>query len=113
MYVEDEQGNWSVKEKINGMEEWFQHEEEESEDDNKHFNKKTREHSLPCTVVNIVIQHRKRNEDQMFLALLDTGARKSLGTIAAVKKAGLTIEKDSKCRQYQTAAGTFTTNKQT
>jgi hypothetical protein len=56
MYVEDEQGNWSVKEKINGMEEWFQHEEEESDDDNKNFNKeKKREHSLPCMVANIVI----------------------------------------------------------
>jgi len=89
MYVEDEQGNWSVKEKINGMEEWFQHEEEESDDDNKNINKEEkREHSLPCTVVNIVIRHRKRNEDQTFLALLDTGARKSLGTIASKEQGG-------------------------
>jgi hypothetical protein len=36
-----------------------------------------------------------------------------MGTLAAAKKAGLTIEKDSTRRRYRTAAGVFTTNKQT
>jgi hypothetical protein len=111
--VEDEQGNWSVVGNINELEDWFQHDEPDDDGENESDNGEEIQGSSPCTVVNIIIRHQKRNEDQTFLALLDTGARTSMGTLAAAKKAGLTIEKDSTSRQYRTAAGMFTTNKQT
>jgi hypothetical protein len=110
-YLEDEHGDWRVVGQTNEMEDWFQHEEEEPNEDQEE--EENRECSSPCTVVNIIIRHQKRNEDQTFLALFDTGARTSMGTLAAAKKAGLTIEKDSTRHRYRTAAGVFTTNKQT
>jgi hypothetical protein len=107
-YVEDKYGDWRVKGQTNGMEDWCQHEEDKPNEDQEE--EENRECSSPCTVVNIIIRHRKRNEDQTFFALLDTGARTSMGTLAAAKKAGLTIEKDT---STQPIPNNKQTNKQT
>ena len=107
--MEDEKGDWKVKE----LGDWFQHIEDDDDQSNNDDEEEETQRSSPTMVVNIIIRHRKRNKDQTFLALLDTGARKSMAMLATAKKAGLTVVNDNKCRRYRTAAGIFTTNKKT
>jgi hypothetical protein len=48
--------------------------------------------------------------DSVYLALLDTGTNRIMGTAEAIQKAGLHLKRGRK-HKYTTTAGTFTTTK--
>ena len=81
---------------------------EANSDDESTVSEEETDTPLPSTVVDIVIQNRKTERNEIFRVLLDTGTNRCMGTRAAVQRAGLRIKPDQ-VHKYKTAAGTFTT----
>jgi hypothetical protein len=65
----------------------------------------------PSTEILFTVRHRKTGEEILFLGLLDTGTSRSLGTEEAIDKIGLRKRPNAHIHQYQTAIGTFDTDK--
>ena len=67
---------------------------------------------LPSTVVFISIYNKQTESNELFRVLLDTGTNRCMTTQQAAERAGLKI-KPGRNHNYKTAAGRFTTTKQT